>query len=264
MARRSKPGTEQLGLGVADGGPNRTRLAHHNADFTPQGAALRCCLALRDELGLNPGSWVDPQSGAGVFGWVGRRVWPTARSTAIEIRAEEAEHIAHNYSEHMIANYLDLPLEPGSVEAVITNPNFEEAVNVADKALVELADGGWLALLLRLTWGDNADVSAWLREHPPWGCIELDGRLAFRVGINPKTGRKYQEDSVTYRMIVWRKGHGRLTRARAIDYQRYLKIDRLADHEREWLRVAGLPVRPGTEHLHPEIERLYPDFALAA
>lgn len=262
MSRRKA--VDQLGLGVEDGGPDRARLAKHNADFTPQGAAVRCCLALRDELGLDPRAWMDPQAGGGVFGWAGGRVWPGAHRRAIEIREEEMEHLPHNYDEVTVGNYLELEIEPGSVEAMVTNPSFEEALAVADKAIGELVDGGWLALLLRLTWGDSKDVSAWMREHPPWGCIELDGRLSFRTGVNPKTGKPYQEDSVTYRMIVWRKGMGRLTRSRAIDYQRYLKLDRLADHEREWLRVAGSAVRPGTEYKYPEIDDLYPSLLPSA
>lgn len=259
MARPRQP--DQLGLEIADGGPDRLRLAKHNADFTPQGAAIKCCLALR-EIGLvDPGEVKDPQPGAGVFGMAAHMVWPRARRTAVEIREEEAVHLAHNYDDHEIADYLALPPKRASVDAIVTNPSFELAMPVADKALVELRDGGWLGLLLRLTWGDHKDVSAWLREHPPWGCIELDGRLCFRTGLNPKTGNPYAEDSVTYRMIVWRKGMGRLTPSGAIDYQRYLKLARLEDHEREWWRVGGNPVRPGTEYMHPELE--IPPLALA-
>lgn len=246
MTRR----VDQLDLGVACGGPDRARLKKHNAYFTPQGATIVLLTTLRDDLGICPGEWKDPQAGAGVFGWAGAKVWSEALATAVEIREEEAAHLAHNYGTHEIADYLQTPVHESSTDAIITNPSFELALPVADKALCELRDGGWLGLLLRLTWGDNADVSAWLRRHPPVAGVELDGRLAFAVGINPESGRPFQEDSVTYRMLLWRRGAGRLTPTGAIDYERYLKLSRLADEDRTWLRVAGQPVRPGTEYLH--------------
>lgn len=240
----------QLGFDLACGGPDRARLKKYNAYFTPQGATRILLRTLRDDLGIDPAEWKDPQAGAGVFGWAGAEVWPDACSRAVEIRGEEAAHLAHNYDQSEIADYLELPVEEASTDAIITNPSFEDALQVADKGLQELREGGWLGLLLRLTWGDNAKVSAWLRKHPPVACVELDGRLAFAVGINPASGEQYQEDSVTYRMPLWRKGAGRLTASGAIDYERYLKLTRLADEDRTWLRVAGQPVRPGTEYLH--------------
>ena len=176
---------DQIALPVACGGPDRARLKKHNAWFTPQGSTLYVMRSLRDDFGINPWRWKDPQAGAGVWGWAGKQVWPAAVSSAVEVRAEEAEHIPFNYDTFWIEDYLEAPLRVDSEDLIATNPSFEDAMPVADKALRELRDGGHLVLLLRLTWGDNAEVSAWLREHPPVGCIELDGRLQFAVGINP-------------------------------------------------------------------------------
>lgn len=258
MARaRKRADPEQFSLGVDDGALDQARLRKYNADFTPQGASFRVCLALRDDLGLDPPDIKDPNAGAGGFGWMYRRLWPSSRTSAVEIREEEAEHLAANYDEHELGDYCSLPTRPASVSAMITNPDFDRALEVADKALVELVPGGWLALLLRLTWGDNRDVSTWLRKNPPWGCIELDGRLCFRSGINPNTGRPWDEDSVTYRVWIWRPGLGRLTASRGIDIQRYIKLDRLPDEDRQWLRIGGMPVRPGTEYMYDASRALY-------
>lgn len=273
-----KLATEQLGLGVVCGGPDRERLKRYNAWFTPQGVALQVCrfLARLIALGIirEPGVILDNQAGGGVFGWAMRQVWPVAHRIAIEIRAEEYECLVHNYDSVEIIDYLadvaelaqglavhkairpwvmPLPPQKRGVDAIITNPSFEDALAVADRSLHDLAPEGWLALLVRLTWGDNADVAKWLREHPPVAGLELDGRIEFAVGINPETGKPYAQDSTTYRVLVWREGGGRLIDG-AIDYERYLKLPRLTDEQRMWMRVAGKAVRPGTEYLHPSID----------
>lgn len=244
-----RPSPAQVGLDIDCGGPDRARLKKFNAYFTPQGSTRLLLATLRDEFGIRPRRFRDPNAGAGVFGWAAGIEMPGAHRTGIEVREEEAEHIAHNYDRAVVGNYLELPVEPKSCDALITNPSFDEAMLVADKGLYELDDGAWMGLFLRLTWGDNIEVSRWLRKHPPVAAIELDGRLSFAVGINPETGKSYQEDSVTYRMWLWRQGAGRLTSSGAIDFERYLKLDRLADEDRTWMRVNGVAVRPGTEYL---------------
>lgn len=275
MRRTTKlAASDQLGLEIACGGPDRARLKKYNAWFTPQGVALQVCRYLARLIALGvlrePGVILDNQAGGGVWGWAMRQVWPIARRIALEIRAEESEHLVHNYDAVEIVDYLaDVealaqalaaatairpyvappPPQKRGVDAIITNPSFEDALAVADRSLHDLAPEGWLALLVRLTWGDNADVAKWLREHPPVAGLELDGRIEFAVGINPETGREYAQDSVTYRVLVWRQGGGRLIDG-AIDYERYLKLPRLTDAERMWMRVGGQAVRPGTEYLH--------------
>jgi hypothetical protein len=251
--RALKLASPQLGLGVDCGGPDRARLAKYNAWFTPQGVALQVCRYLQflvcSRLLQEPLTILDNQAGGGVWGWAMRKVWAHARRLAVEIREEELEHLRHNYDDVEIADYLAADMVgKRPVDAIITNPSFEDALLVADRSLYDLHEDGWLALLVRLTWGDNDDVATWMREHPPVACLELDGRIEFAVGINPETGEKYGQDSMTYRVFVWQK-HGRVVEG-AIDYERYLKLPRLTDAERKWMRVAGLPVRPGTEYLH--------------
>ena len=158
--------------------------------------------SLRDDFGINPWRWKDPQAGAGVWGWAGKQVWPAAVSSAVEVRAEEAEHLPFNYDTFWIEDYLEAPLRVDSEDLIATNPSFEDAMPVADKALRELRDGGHLVLLLRLTW---------------------------------------------------RRGGGRLNSRGDIVYERYIKTHRLPDTDRTWMRVAGQPVRPGTEYLYQEI-----------
>lgn len=247
--------SSQVGLGLDGGGPDRERLKKYNAWFTPQGVALQVCRFLAHLVVVrcirDPKVILDNQAGGGVFGWAMRQVWPLAQRIAMEIREEELEHLAHNYDSVEIGDYLADSLAPRQrgVDSIITNPSFEDALVVADRSLHDLAPEGWLALLVRLTWGDNADVATWLRAHPPVACLELDGRIEFAVGINPESGDKYAQDSVTYRVLIWREGGGRLVDG-AIDYEQYLKLPRLTDEQRKWMRIAGQAVRPGTEYLH--------------
>lgn len=257
MARVTRtPATSlQVGLDLESGGPDRERLKTYNAWFTPQGVALQVCDFLARLIARRcirePRVILDNQAGGGVFGWAMRQVWPMAQRIAMEIREEELANLEHNYDIVKIGDYLADSLAPKrrAVDAIITNPSFKDALVVADRSLADLAPGGWLALLVRLTWGDNKDVAAWLREHPPVAGLELDGRIEFAVGKNPENDRDYGQDSVTYRVLIWREGGGKLVDG-AIDYEHYLKLPRLTDEQRKWLRIAGKAVRPGTEYLH--------------
>lgn len=119
--------------------------------------------------------------------------------------------------------------------------------------------GGLVAFVCRLTWGDKPEADRLWRFPFALSTFEFAGRWRFRVGINPKTGKKYGVDSVGYRLLVWRRPSGWMDpKPMQIQFIPGHRLDPLPAACRRWRKTkAGLWVKPGTEYLHPgELEAL--------
>jgi hypothetical protein len=88
------------------------------------------------------------------------------------------------------ANFLttDISFDP---DIVITNPPFELALNIIEKSLQEVRDGGLVIMLLRLNFLESADRFAFFNNNMP-NVIYPDGR---RMGFWP--------EKVSTAMLKW-------------------------------------------------------------
>ena len=241
------------------------RMRVHEADLSPPDMAGQSCWAIETTMG---GRWddngpervFDPTCGAGIFPAAARLQWPRSEVVGVEARAEETPHVAANCHRYWIGDTFEAPREiaaPGSFDLVITNPPFSLIVELLPRCLELVRPGGLVAFVCRLTWGDKPEADRLWR--PPFALtnvMEFAGRWRFRVGINPKTGKKYGVDSVGYRLLVWRRRSGsrldplepELTQVQFIPGYR---LDLLPAACRRWRKTrGGLWVKPGTEYMH--------------
>jgi len=83
-------------------------------------------------------------------------------------------------------------------DVIITNPPFNIAESIINKALQDVKDGGYVVMLLRLNFfGSNARFPFWQKQLPTWAYVH-HRRMSFTD--DGKT------DSIEYMHAVWQKG----------------------------------------------------------
>ena len=81
---------------------------------------------------------------------------------------------------------------------IITNPPFNIALKIIQKALVDVVDGGLVIMLLRLNFFGSQERKEWLQQNMPIHCYVHSKRMRFMEG---KSG-----DSIEYMHAIWQKG----------------------------------------------------------
>lgn len=108
----------------------------------------------------------------------------------IDIREDSLADIKGNYLEMDCKNKYDI---------IITNPPFNIAREIIEKALDDVKDGGYVIMLLRLNFfGSKARRDMWEKQMPKYSFIHSK-RLGFTD--DGKT------DSIEYQHLVYQKGH---------------------------------------------------------
>lgn len=183
------------------------RLRAHGVDLTPPGLVVDLLLALAPLC--TPSCVWDPCAGPGVWGQVGRLVWPEARFHGSDLRPEETGN--QHYDDWRSGSALELGL-PDGTDLVLTNPEFPVAFERHDgrgptarprESLVDFvrrrAPGCVIALLGTSQVGQRGDaVNIW-REHPPSMQLRACAPVAFRGGSST--------DSRDYSLWVWGLGN---------------------------------------------------------
>lgn len=95
-----------------------------------------------------------------------------------------------------IGNYLDKKLEY-EPDLIITNPPFNLARPIIEKALKDVKDGGKVVMLLRLNFFGSKDRRDFFRDNMPTHCFVHHKRISFTKGST---------DSIEYAHFVWQKG----------------------------------------------------------
>ena len=86
-------------------------------------------------------------------------------------------------------------------DLIITNPPFNIALSVIQKALNDVADGGFVIMLLRLNYFGSKDrFQFWQNNLPKYSFVHHK-----RMGFIP--GQPSKTDSVEYMHACWQKGH---------------------------------------------------------
>lgn len=97
-----------------------------------------------------------------------------------------------------IADYLGLELTVRP-DVIITNPPFILAREFIEKALDEVAEGGYVIMLLRLNFfGSKKRRDLWRKQMPKYSYVH-SRRMSFTD--DGKT------DTIEYQHLVWQKGH---------------------------------------------------------
>ena len=110
--------------------------------------------------------------------------------TTIDIREDSLAEIKDNYLETDVAEKYDV---------AISNPPFNLAREIIEKAMKDVKDGGFVIMLLRLNYfGSKARKDMWETQLPKY-CFVHHRRMSFT-----DDGRT---DSIEYCHMVWQKGH---------------------------------------------------------
>lgn len=101
-------------------------------------------------------------------------------------------------------------------EVIITNPPFNQAIPIIEKALDDVADDGYVIMLLRLNFFGSKDRKPFFEKYMPEYCFihhirigfvdkkDENGYVLFDKDDKPKRG---STDSIEYAHYVWHKGH---------------------------------------------------------
>lgn len=112
------------------------------------------------------------------------------RVYTIDIREDS---LAEKKTDYLQANLKKNP------NCIITNPPFNIAIDIIKKALNDVADGGYVIMLLRLNFfGSKSRFEFWQENMPKYTFVHSK-RLSFTEG--GKT------DSIEYMHCVWQKGY---------------------------------------------------------
>ena len=176
-----------------------------------------------------------------------RRRWPGASIVGCEARAEEEPHLLHHCNSAHMGDFFDADTGE-DFDLVITNPPFSLIPLLLLACLERVKPGGYVAFVVRMTWGDSVETDPLWHEPPVLASHEFSGRWRFRVGPNPATGKPYGVDSVGYRLLVWQRPEPRYpVRPSGI---RMVKMPLLTPESRRWRKTAsGMWIKPGTEYL---------------
>ena len=95
-------------------------------------------------------------------------------------------------------SFLDIDTK-GKYDVIITNPPFNISLDIINKALDDVKEGGFVIMLLRLNYfGGKVRRNLW-ESHMPKYCFVHNKRIGFLN--NGKT------DSIEYCHMVWQKGY---------------------------------------------------------
>lgn len=113
-------------------------------------------------------------------------------------------------------DYLKVNVKDFSPQVIITNPPFNQAVPIIEKALDDVVDDGYVIMLLRLNFFGSKDRKSFFDRHMPEWCFvhhirigfcdkkDADGYVEFDKNGQVKRG---STDSIEYAHYVFRKGY---------------------------------------------------------
>ena len=172
------------------GSERRTLDAYYTAD-----AVARACVAALPDI--PPGGHVlEPHVGGGAFLRAVQGRWADAYTVALDVDPTAAGLIGSH--ECAAEDFLDpsVPHEPYAL--IVGNPPYATAEAHIRRALDLVADGGYVAFLLRLAMLESMQRVPLWRDHPPLAVHVLSRRPSFTGGGT---------DSAAYGFFVWRRGH---------------------------------------------------------
>jgi len=116
--------------------------------------------------------------------------WNVQKLLTIDIRDDSLAEIK--------MDYLKMSSASTPFDIVITNPPFNQALDIIDMALADVKDGGYVIMLLRLNFFGSKQRHEWFVKNPPFVFYIHSTRMKF-LDTN-------STDSIEYMHCVWKKG----------------------------------------------------------
>lgn len=113
-------------------------------------------------------------------------------------------------------DYLKNDIKSFSPQVIITNPSFNLAVPIIQKALDDVVEDGYVIMLLRLNFFGSKDRKPFFDKYMPEWCFVHRNRIRF-TDKKDKNGyvlfdkdgkvKRGSTDSIEYMHAIWRKGY---------------------------------------------------------
>lgn len=112
-------------------------------------------------------------------------------------------------------DYLKLDVKSFAPQVIITNPPFNLAVPIIEKALDDVAENGYVIMLLRLNFFGSKERKSFFDNYMPEWCFVHHIRIGFTdkkdengYVLFDKNGKvkRGSTDSIEYMHAVWKKG----------------------------------------------------------
>lgn len=182
------------GANIMGGNGQHERVKHDYYATPPE--ATEKLLGLHKFRGTNI---LEPCVGAGHIAEVLKRHWPEAKMTCLDL-------IDRGYPGTILTDFLAWN-DPAAYDTIITNPPFALATEFIYKCMDLLADGGQLAMFLKIQFLEGVNRAELFDRYPPKEVYVFRKRIsAWNNGqsINPDTGRPWLS-TVCFAWYVWEK-----------------------------------------------------------
>lgn len=138
-----------------------------------------------------------------------KNVFGECQIQSMDIRGDSLAEIKEDYLKYSISG-------ESRPQIIITNPPFNIAIEVIQKALNDVAENGYVIMLLRLNFFGSKERKTFFENHmPEWSFVhhirigftdkkDENGFVIFDKNGNPK---RAGTDSIEYMHAVWRKGY---------------------------------------------------------
>jgi len=163
---------------------------------TPIPAITQFLTEFRKHESAWPKSILDPCAGGDTdhpmsYPTALRSFYPTVPVTSLDIRDDSLAEYK--------ADYLKWPKPTAAhYDMIITNPPFNLALDILQKALYDIDEGGFVIVLLRLNFFGSQKRRPFFEVHMPKYTFVHSKRMSFFGGT---------QDSIEYMHGVWQKGH---------------------------------------------------------
>lgn len=108
----------------------------------------------------------------------------------IDIRNDSLAELQEDYLVYDLSHKPDI---------IITNPPFNLAIEIIEKALQDVKEGGYVIMLLRLNFFGSKKRKPFFDAYPPLACYVHSNRMKFTNTSGT--------DSIEYMHCIWKKGH---------------------------------------------------------
>lgn len=165
----------------------------YEVDLTPLPVIRQRLVMMRDEEGYEPETILDPCAGYGAFGEVCREVWPGVMVFGHELRSTAVTYLDANghYTGGVVCGDFVASVHAGRFDLCVGNPPYTLCEQFVRAGIQRAAR---VELLMPSAFGDSKAGAELFLDHEPGTQYRVPGRVRFRSGLNPDTGKPWTAD----------------------------------------------------------------------